>query len=397
MPKSKKPVARKVTESPEQKEESITRQLCALSLYLSDQPKQNATTEQNRTDFFKLIRKCLHQKKDDVLYDALERLKHDGGAAQIFLKETIEELAEVVVIQRGDGGATEINAFVIPLFLHTTGGLKHAEAFQDQQAFELLTESLQNAQLESRDAKVVLVNHAYRLDDIDAITFSHLHEMVRDAHAAINDMRAGTASAIERSFGTPSDEPFAADDVAVELRFLLGFAMKSVNDPFYSAPTDETAMEAYFAARENRFQDWSQQVAPLVQRCFGPADRAIEVHFLYQDLFFGGKERGIGEYFTLQLMSDLNFGLSQHGIAATQARAVIGAAELGDEKVLRVNLYASSDGAFLASAEKPLSLLAVWQNEVLDMRDALGMIGVDAITEVEQFDDDAGHASETLQ
>ena len=388
MPKNKKPTPRKVTESPEQKDEAMTRQLCALSLYLTDQPKQNPTTDQNRIDFFKLIKKCLHQKNDDVLYDTLDRLKFDGGAAQNFFKTSVEELAEVVVIQRDGVAPVEINAFVIPLFLHTTGGLKAASAFQDQQAFEQLTESLQQSGLESPDAKVVLVNHAYRLDDIDSITFSHLHEMVRDAHAAINDMRAATATAITRSFGEPVDEPFAADDVAVELRFLLGFAMKSVDDPFYQIPTDEAAMDGYFAARESRFQAWSQQVAPLVQRCFGPAEQAIEVHFLYQDLFFGGKERGIGEYFTLQLMSELNFGLTQHAMTAAQSRAVIGPTQIGDEKVMRVNLYAIHDGALLASAEKPVAPTADWAGEVLDIRDALGMIGIEAISEVAQFDDE---------
>ena len=387
MPKNKKPVTRKPVDSPEQKDEALTRQVCALAIFLADSPKPNATTEQNRDDFYRLLKKSLHQKKDDILYDALDRIKHEGGAAWMVLKSAIEEVSEVVVIQRPGKQAVEINAFVIPLFLHSTGGLKRAEAFQDQEAFEALTHSIQAAGLESPDATVVLVNHAYQLDDIDAITFSHLHEMVRDAHASMVDMRSATATAIERSFGEAVDEPFAADDVAVELRFLLGFAMKALDDPFYKEPTQEAAMQTYFAQREERFQQWATDVAPLVQRCFAAAGRSIETHFLYQDLFHGGKERGIAEYFTLQMMSDLNFSLAEHQIAPADSRAVIAAADVGDEKTMRINLYTKRDSTLVASAEKPLPLFADWDNELQDACDALAMIGVDTIASASGFDD----------
>ena len=388
MPKNKKPAPRKSAESPEQKDEAMTRQLCALSAYLAGNPAKNATTVQNREDFYKIIKKCLHQKKDDILYEALEWTRHDAVRAHVLLKEAMEEVAEVVVIPRAGGVATEVNAFVIPLFLHTTGGLKGAQCFQDQEAYELLTRSVQEAGLESPDATVVLVNHAYQLDEIDSITFSHLHEMVRDAHASMHDMRAATATAISRSFAEPIDEPFAADDLAVELRFLLGFSMKSVDDKFYQAPADETAADAWYAARESRFQHWTEQVTPLVRRCFGPADREVEVHFLYQDLFHGGKERGIAEYFMLQMMSDLNHALSEQGVDVAATRAVVGPAEVGDEKVLRVNLYASSDAALVASSEKPLLQTADLDSELADMRDALGMIGIVAISVAQGFDEE---------
>ena len=399
MPKSKKPVVRKVVDSPEQKDEASTRQLCALALYLCDDPRENTTTEQNRDDFNRLIKKSLHQKKDDILYDALERLRHDGGAAHFFLKSAIEEAAEVVVIRAPGRPAVEINAFVIPLFLQSTGGLKNAEAFQDQEAFDALTRSIQASGLESTAATVVLVNHAYQLDDIDAITFSHLHEMVRDAHAAMVDMRAGAATAIERSFGKQADEPFGADDVAVELRFLLGFAMKTLDDPFYQVPTADAAMQAYFAQREDRFQKWAEQIGPVVCRCFAPAERSLDVHFLYQDLFYGGKERGIAEYFTLQMMSDLNAGLQQHQVAPATCRAVIALGELGEEKVVRVVLYAKGDATVLASAEKPLPPLADWPAELQDVCDALGMIGIDMIASATGFDEQdkpIGEAALTL-
>ena len=387
MPKNKKPVSRKSLESPEQKDEALTRQLCALALYLADDPRENTTTEQNRDDFFRLIKKSLHQKKDDILYDALDRLRAEGGASYLFLKAALEETAEVVVIHRADAPSIEINAFVIPLFLQSTGGLKSTDAFQDQAAFEALTKSLQTAGLESADANVVLVNHAYQLDDIDAITYSHLHEMVRDAHASMLDMRGSTATAIERSFGAQSDELFGAEDVAVELRFLLGFAMKSVDDSFYQIPTSTEAMQEYFTQREQRFQKWAEQIAPTVSNCFAPPERALDVHFLYQDLFHGGKERGIAEYFTLQMMSDLNAGLLEHQADAASSRAVIALSELGEEKLVRVMLYAKTDAALLASAEKPLALFADWNGELQDVCDALGMIGIDVISSATGFDE----------
>lgn len=388
MPKNKKPLPRKVVESPEQKDQATTHALCALAEYLSDAPERNAASTQNAADFNRTIKKTLHQKNDDVLYEALELARHAPGNVFEYLKRAIEEIAEIVVIARDGATATEINAFVIPLFLHTIGGLKNAEVFQDQEAFELLTKSLQAGGLESPQAQVVLVNHAYQLDEIDSITFSHLHEMVRDAHASMHDMRAAPASAIERSFGAPVDEPFAADDAAVELRFLLGFAMKSVDDPFYVVPEDELLIDAYFDAREQRFQDWSRDVTPLVQRCFGPTERNISVHFLYQDLFHGGKERGIAEYFTLQMMSDLNHGLSEAALAPSATRAMIGPANIADEKILRVNLYRISDDALVASAEKPQAITADLAIELLDVRDALTMIGVESIGVTSKFDDD---------
>ena len=365
----------------------MTRQLCALARYLSGAPPKNATTEQNRADFFKSIKKCLHQRNDDVLYEALDITRQDDAITYAFLKETIEEVAEVVTIQRDGAGAVEINAFVIPLFLHTSGGLKGAEAFQDQAAFEQLTASLQESGLESPQAQVVLVNHAYQLDEIDSITFSHLHEMVRDAHAAMQDMRAAAATAITRSFGEATDEPFAPDDAAVELRFLLGFAAKPADDSFYQIPAEETALDAYFAAREQRFQEWASKVTPLVQRCFAPVEREVEVHFLYQDLFHGGKERGIAEYFTLQMMSELNYGLRAADTEAGAARAVIGPAKVGDETVVRANLHRISDDRLLSSAEKPLGAHADLELELLDVRDALGMIGIKEIDAIAGFND----------
>ncbi|MDP9108297.1 MAG: hypothetical protein M3N23_04410 [Pseudomonadota bacterium] len=388
MPKNKKPVARKSALSPEQKDEALTRQLSALAIYLANQPPANATTRDNAAELQKIVKRTLHQKKDDILYEALEATRHDAGQAHRFLKQSIEEAAEVVVIAREEETAVEVNAFVIPLFLHSTGGLKAEQSFQDQQAFEALTASIQDAGLESRAATVVLVNHAYGLDEIDGITYSHLHEMVRDAHAAMSHQKSASASAIERSFGEAADEPFEPTDVAVELRFLLGFTQREVDDPFYVVPDVEAGMEAYFGARELRFQAWAEQVTPLVVRCFSTEAREIEVHFLYQDLFHGGKERGISEYFTLQMMSELNAGLAQGATEITQVRARLAPLRIDGELVVRVNLHHVDDGRLVASADKPLPVTVDIEDELRDLIDALEMMGVTTIDSASTVESD---------
>ncbi len=78
------------------------------------------------------------------------------------------------------------------------------------------------------------------MDEIDSIRYSALFQMTHDAFVAI----------------------FAADDDALELRFLPDFALKSADDPFYLVPVDEATADAYFTVREERFQRWIEQIAP---------------------------------------------------------------------------------------------------------------------------------------
>ena len=389
MPKNKRPTPRKSAASPEARDDALIQQLCDLSIDLVEQEDSESMSDalkQQESDIYKIIKKSLQQKKDDVLYEALDRLKHADYAAYQLLKERIEEAAEVVLIRRDEGVTFEVNAFVIPMFVRTAGGLHSEQSFQDQDAFDLLTKSLQQAQLESPDAKVVLVNYAYHLDEIDGITFSHLNEMIRDAFASMTDKKVAATPAIDRSFGGWPESHFAAEDIAIELRFLLGFALKTADDAFYSVPEDDTAADAYFEVRENRFQVWTEQVAPLVKRCLVTDGREVDVNFLYQDLFHGGKERGIAEYFMLQMMSELNHRLEQHGITAESTKAIIGPAEVRGDMALRVNLYAEPDGALVASSEKPV--MRDLQIEVDDTCDALMTIGVKSLAIAMKFDAD---------
>jgi hypothetical protein len=391
MPKNKRPTPRKSSNAPQEKDDALTQTLCDLALDLAEQEDSESMSDslrQKESDFNKLVKRSIFQKKDEVLYEALERTKYaDIGAYQL-LKERIEEASEVIVTARADGKNIEVNVFVIPMFVYTIGGLQFEDCFEDQEAFELLSKSLQDAGLESPDASVVLVNHAYHLDEIDAITFSHLNEMVRDAHAAITDARGAATSAIDRSFGPWPEGQFAADDQAVELRFLLGFALKATDDAFYRIPEGEAAMEAYFEARAERFERWAEQIMPVVKRCLVAEGTEIDVNFLYQDLFHGGKDRAIAEYFMLQMMSELNYGLDQHGIEAAATKAIIGPAEVRNETVLRVNLYASADNTLIASSEKPWNIGRDLEDEIADVQDALTTIGVTSLAVAAKFSAD---------
>jgi hypothetical protein len=366
-------------------------QLCDLALDLAEQEDSESMSDalrQKESEFNKLVKRSIFQKKDELLYEALERAKLADIGAYLLLKERIEEASEVLVTARADGKNVEINVFVIPMFVYTIGGLQFEDCFEDQEAFELLSQSLQEAGLESRDAAVVLVNHAYHLDEIDAITFSHVNEMVRDAHASITDMRGAATPAIDRSFGPWPEGQFGPEDQAVELRFLLGFALKTTDDAFYRIPVDEAAMEAYFGARAERFERWAEQIMPVVKRCLVADGVEIDVNFLYQDMFHGGKDRAVAEYMMLQMMSELNYGLDQHGVDAADTKAVIGPAEVRNDMMLHVNLHASNDGKLIASAEKPWTIGRDLEDEIADMQDALATIGVNAFSVAVKFNAD---------
>lgn len=389
MPKNKRPAPRKSTPSPEQKDDAVTQLLCDLAIDLVEQEDHEAMHEelkQKEHEFRRLIKKALNQKKDDVLYESIERARDADSHAYQFLKDHIEEAAGTIVFRRESGDAVEVNAYVIPIFVWSRGGLDARQCFQDQAAFDALTKSFQAAQLESAKATVVLVNHVYHLDEIDAITYSHLSEMVRDAFASMTDKKVVATPAIERSFyGWPPNH-FGADDVAVELRFLLGFSLKPVDDAFYRVPDDEAAADRYFETRMARFEDWTKQVEPVVKRCLVTDGADIDVKFLYQDLFHGAKERGMAEYFMLQMMSELNRAIEASNIEPQQMQAIIGPADAAGSAMLRVNLYAKGDDALIGSADKPSAAADDLQGELDDACDALMTLGVTAVSIAAQFD-----------
>jgi hypothetical protein len=368
-------------------DEALVDKLANLAVELATEDEASPDLPAKQRDLHRIITKSLRQQQDDVLYEALERARDKETEAYPYLREKIEEAAETVFFTRNER-SYEVNAFVIPMFVRTIGGLDAEQNFRDADAFTELTASLKEAQLESADAKVVLVSYAYHLDEIDAITYSHLEAMVRDAYAAMTDKKITETAAINRSMSSWPANRFGADDTAVELRFLLGFALKTADDPFYTIPKDEAAMDAYFAVRAQRFQAWSEKVVPLMQRCLVTDGRQFDVHFLYQDLFHGGKERGIAEYFMLQMMSELDHGLQESGVDAQQTHAVMGPVHTEGEVLLRVNIY--NGETVVATAEKPLDGAAAdnLQIELDDTCDALLTMGLKSVALAEQFDAD---------
>jgi hypothetical protein len=391
MTTSKRPAPRKSVRSPEEQEEALTQNLLELAQKLAHQDGRvavSASLRQKTADLDKLIKKCLYQKNDDILYEAIERAKYEDHDAYLFLKDNIEEASEIIVFRRDNEPDLEVNAFVIPLFAHTKGGLHEAQCFQDQEAFELLSASLKDAQLESPDAKIVLVSHAYHLDEIDRISYSELNEMVREAFMSMTGKKAVATPAILRSMSGWPETRFTPEDQAVELRFLLGFALKTIDDPFYQVPKSEAAADRYFEVRATRFQRWTQTFAPYVKRCLVANGTDIDVNFLYQDLFFGGKEQGTAEYHMLQVIADLRHGLHTHDVAPESTRAMIGPCDADGEMMLRVNLHAKADGALLASLEKPLDIGRDLQVELDDVCDALATVGVTSLEIASKFDAD---------
>jgi hypothetical protein len=377
MRKTRRPAPGKSRAPAEDDADILTLKLCDLALAIVElEDRPDDPLKHRESDLRKIIRKCFYQKKDDILLEALDRTAEAGIDAYQMLKDTVEELSGVILVRNDQGMMLEVNAFAIPVFAHTTGGLDPAQGFQDEEAFDLLTKSFIDAKLESPDAQVVMVSHAYHPDEINRIGYSHLNEMVHDAHATMTRRKLTATPAIDRSIAGWPDTPFGKEDRAVELRFLLGFVLKPADDDFYRVPGNEKAADMYFARREERFRGWAEKYAPLVKRCLVTDGRDIELHFLYQDLFHGAKERGMSEYHTLQMMAELNHGLQEYGVDPAQAKAIMGPAENADGTVLRVNLYRAVDDALLASADRPMEAVRDLQLEADDVYDALTTLGV---------------------
>ena len=386
MSKPKKPVPKKSPTLPEDDDDAMTQALSELALELAAGAYTGAALHERETELFKAVRKCLQQKNDDVLYDAIERTRYaDAGACQ-YLRGHIEEASSTVLVRREGSPAIEVNAFAIPVFVRSRGGLKEADGFGDQDAFDALVASFTRAGLESPSATVVLIQHAYDLDEIDRISYSQLGEMVREALHAMTDKKVSDAPALARSIVGWMGSAFAPGDEAVELRFLLGFASKRADDPFYAVPANDAAADDYFAARMERYRQWTEDAAPLVARCLGGAGAGLELNFLYQDLFHGAKEQGASEYFMLQMMAATSQALEQHQAAPATVRAVIAPVDVDEEMVLRVNVY-GGDGALLASSDKPFDLASSLHDEVDDICDALETIGVRQVALAEKYDD----------
>jgi len=337
-------------------------------------------------EFRKIIRKCLQQQREGALDEALERTYEEDEKAWRVLRESVEDMSGTVVHRRDEGPDMEINAFVIPIFLHTTGGLHSEQCFQDEEAFEQLRDSIKEGGLESKKATVVLVSHAYHPDEIGEIGYSQLNAMVLEAFDAMTRKKATQAEAIARSMRGWPPSHFAPTDHAVELRFLLGFALKTMDDPFYQVPAKEAAADRYFEARAERFRNWSQKVIPLLKRCLVTDGRAVQIDFLYQDVFFGGKEAALAEMEMLELLSEVQQILAERGLSPEDAKAIIGPSKANDDVVLQISLYDRAADVLIDSLERPLGRTETVEGVSADIADGLGATGIQDIRSARMFE-----------
>lgn len=381
MPKSKPPVARKSHTVAEPDIDALAQALADLALAALD---GSAAPHEEMT---KSLRQALRKKQDEVLYGAIELARFTDPDACRLLRGAIEEAAATLQVRKEGAPDREVDAFMVPLFVRSQGGLVEGEGFQDDAAFAALIDSFAQAGLESATAKVVLMRHAYDLDEIDRIAFGDLHDMLREAAASMLDKKIGPTPALERSMHGWTTRSFAAQDDAMELRFLLGFALKRADDPFYLPPADEAGADEFFAQRMTRYQAWTAGAAPLVARCLASVPDRLSLDFLYQDLFFGAKEQGAAELAMLSTLSAIDAALAGAGHSAATVSAVTAPVDAGDAIVLRVCLYAGT-GAPFATVDKDVDLTADLSAEMDELCDALAGLGLAHLALADGFAED---------
>ena len=366
--------------------DELAQNLVDLALEITEREGPDAATLTARQEELTvLVRRMLRRKHDDVLYGAIEVAKYTDPDCCRLLRERVEEEAATYHV-RDDETELEIDAFMIPLFVHSTGGLVQEDVFRDDADFDALMDSFRQSGLASAATRIVLVRHLYDLDAVDRIRYSHLQEMLREAAQAMRSRKLVATPAIEASMRPWIGGDYEPDDEAMELRFLLGFALKPVDDPFYKVPSGEAASDAYFEGRMARYRMWAGSVSPLLQRCLSRHPAGIELNFLYQDLFYGAKEQGVGELSMLATLAEVNQKLEEQQRPPDRIKAVVAPLEANGEPVLRINLYPLDGGAPLATVDKPLDLAAHLEADLEDLCDALGTVGLDGVLLARSFD-----------
>ncbi|MCS0589228.1 hypothetical protein ACFQ09_02440 [Massilia norwichensis] len=393
MPKNKRPAPRKSAKpAAESDHEALAQNLVDLALEITETDPEDlqaaARIPQYEQDLLTLVRRALRRNHDEVLYGAIEAARYTDPECCRYLQEHIEEEAATLRLRDpdADGAELEIDAFMIPLFVSSTGGLTAAEVFQDDAAFEELSDSFRHTGLASADSRVVLVRYLYDLDEVDHIGYSDLQQMLKEAAASMRSKKLVAAPTIEASMRGWHASGFGPDDEAMELRFLLGFSLKHADDPFYKVPKDEAAADAYFEGRMARYRMWAGTIQPLLARSLSSKPADIELNFLYQDLFYGAKGQGVAELGMLATLSEVNSRLDELDLAPERIKAVVAPVDLVDHAALRINLYPLDGGAPLATIDKPLDLAADLETEMEDLCDGLGTIGLDGVLVARGFD-----------
>ena len=198
MPKNKPPVPRKSADAKEEDADVMAQALADLALDIVEREDGDAVDLRLKEDeLARLVRNALRKKNDEVLYGAIERAKYTDIAAWQYLRAQVEEAGATMMIRRDGKPTEEIIAFLVPMFVHSTGGLKVDDTFQDVGAFEMLRASFVG--LESPGATVVLISHAYDLDEIDNITFSQLNDMLREVTATMSEKKMVETPALAKA------------------------------------------------------------------------------------------------------------------------------------------------------------------------------------------------------
>jgi hypothetical protein len=385
MPRNKRPLPRKSNNTPQPNPDAQLRELATLALTIVERDEMDSGSEREE-ELLMLVRRALRRKHDDVLDGAIEYTRLSDPDACRYLRARIEEESASQRIRREGAPEIEIDAFVLPLFVRSTGGLDASGTFQDDAAFDELVASFKLRGLESEDATVVLVRHLYDLGEMNRVTYSAMHEILREAAASMTARKPTPVPLLEATMSGWSAESFGPDEAAMELRFLLGFSLKRTDDPFYAVPGDDDGSDAYFDARMDRYRDWTVAVAPLVRRCMARDPDSVGIDFLYQDLFFGAREEAVQELAMLAALAEVNHVLAVRGLAPAQARAVVAVLDGGEHALLRTNVY---DGGTLAgSIDKAVDLSADLGEALDDMCDALLTMGLGTVETAADFTED---------
>jgi uncharacterized small protein (DUF1192 family) len=388
MPKPKRPAPRKAARQEAQADhEGLAQNLVDLALEITEREDlEPATLAAREADVLTLVRRALRRKHDEALYGAIDIARFTDPDACRYLRDKIEEEAATLHLRIEGEPDVEVDCFMIPLFVHSTGGLQPDEVFRDDASFEELSDSLRQAGLASADARVNLVRHLYDLDAVDRIHYSGMQDMLREAAASMRSRKLMAAPAIEASIRPWMDGDYEPEDSAMELRFLLGFSLKHVDDPFYRVPKDEAAADAYFEGRLARYRMWAGSITPLLSRCLSSHPAGLELNFLYQDLFYGAKAQALSELAMLAVLSEVNNRIDELDREPERLKAVVAPLDAGGHAVLRINLYRLDGGAPLATVDKPFDLAADLETELDDLCDALGAAGLDGVLVARGFD-----------
>jgi hypothetical protein len=385
MPRNKRPLPRKSNNTPQPNLDAQVRELSTLALTIVERGEDESGSPRE-DELLTLVRRALRRKHDEVLYGAVEYTKYSDPDACRYLRGRIEEEAASQRIRREGAPELEIDAFVLPLFVKSRGGLRQAEAFQDDEAFATLVDSFSALKVESAAAKVLLVRHLYDFAEINNVSYGSLHEIVREAAASMTAKKPTPVPLLEATMTGWNGERAGSSDDAMELRFLLGFSLKRADDPFYAVPEDEAGSDAYFDARMARYRAWTVEAAPLVKRCLATDPERLTIDFLYQDLFFGARGQAVDELAMLVALAEANQVLDMRGIAAADARAVVAVLDGGENALLRTNMYSGDE--LLGSVEKAVDLSADLGEELDDMCDALLTFGFGSVDTAADFTPD---------